>query len=155
MIDDPTLRTLLVTRCAGKRSFAELRQGDALVDEIRHGLFGHAALTALDKLAPAHFAFANGRRAAIEYLEGQAPSVSSRLQDFFGKTETPRIAGGRVPLVLHLLAPNGRDVQVTTDLAGFWSRTYPELRNALMRRYPRHAWPDDPATASPPVPRGR
>jgi ATP-dependent helicase HrpB len=95
----------------------------------------------------------NGRRAAVTYAD--APSISSRLQDFFGSTDTPRIARGRVPLVLHLLAPNGRDVQVTTDLAGFWDKHYPKIRSELMRRYPRHAWPEDPRTASPPEIRRR
>ena len=67
----------------------------------------------------------------------------------------PAVAGGRVPLVLHLLAPNQRAVQVTTDLAGFWDRHYPAIRRELMRRYPRHAWPEDPRTATPPAPRKR
>jgi len=62
---------------------------------------------------------------------------------------------GAVPLVLHLLAPNQRAVQVTTDLAGFWDRHYPELRRALMRRYPKHDWPEEPKTAKPPAPGGR
>jgi ATP-dependent helicase HrpB len=76
--------------------------------------------------------------------------VASRLQDFFGLREGPRVADGRVPLVLHLLAPNQRAVQVTTDLAGFWERHYPAIRRELMRRYPRHPWPEDPTTAAPP-----
>jgi ATP-dependent helicase HrpB len=67
----------------------------------------------------------------------------------------PAVAGGRVPVVLHLLAPNGRAQQVTQDLAGFWERHYPAVRRELMRRYPRHAWPEDGATASPPAPRTR
>jgi ATP-dependent helicase HrpB len=69
------------------------------------------------------------------------------MQDFFGSSEAPSIAGR--PVVLHLLAPNQRAVQVTTDLAGFWRRHYPELRRQLMRRYPKHQWPEDPLTASP------
>jgi ATP-dependent helicase HrpB len=69
------------------------------------------------------------------------------MQDFFGMVDGPRVASGKVPLVLELLAPNGRAVQVTTDLAGFWQRHYPALRKELMRRYPKHAWPEDP-TAS-------
>jgi ATP-dependent helicase HrpB len=81
--------------------------------------------------------------------------VESRLQDFFGAVRGPVLGAGRVPLVLHLLAPNLRAVQVTTDLAGFWDRHYPALRRELMRRYPRHAWPEDPRTARPPEPRGR
>ena len=64
----------------------------------------------------------------------------------------PTLAGGRVPLTLHLLAPNQRAVQVTSDLAGFWERTYPQLRRELGRRYPRHAWPEDPLRAAPPSP---
>ena len=71
--------------------------------------------------------------------------MESRLQDFLGLKEGPRIAGGRVPLVLHLLAPNNRALQVTTDLAGFWQRTYRELRPQLSRRYPKHHWPEEPS----------
>jgi ATP-dependent helicase HrpB len=70
--------------------------------------------------------------------------VASRLQDFFGMREGPRVGGGRAALVLHLLAPSQRPVQVTTDLAGFWQRHYPQVRRELSRRYPRHAWPEDP-----------
>ena len=80
----------------------------------------------------------------MHYERGRQPWVASRLQDFFGMREGPRVAGGRVPLVLHLLAPSQRPVQVTTDLAGFWSRHYPQVRRELGRRYPRHAWPADP-----------
>jgi len=89
----------------------------------------------------------------VHYVSGQPPWISSRLQDFFGMREGPALARGRVPLVLHLLAPNQRAVQVTRDLAGFWSRHYPSLRRELGRRYPRHAWPEDPLHASPPAPR--
>ncbi|HEY6556046.1 MAG TPA: ATP-dependent helicase C-terminal domain-containing protein, partial [Polyangiaceae bacterium] len=81
--------------------------------------------------------------------------IASRLQDFFGMQSTPRIARGRVPLTVHLLAPNQRAVQVTSDLESFWQKHYPELRRALMRRYPKHAWPEDGATAEPPAPRRR
>jgi ATP-dependent helicase HrpB len=89
----------------------------------------------------------------IHYEAGRPPWIESRLQDFFGLAQGPAVAGGRVPLVLHLLAPNGRAVQVTTDLAGFWERHYPALRRELGRRYPRHSWPEDPLRASPPPPR--
>jgi ATP-dependent helicase HrpB len=67
------------------------------------------------------------------------------MQDFFGLARAPSVGDGRVPLVLHLLAPNQRPVQVTTDLPGFWVKHYPALRKQLMRRYPKHAWPEDPA----------
>lgn len=86
------------------------------------------------------------RRVKINY-GGEAPWIESRLQDFLGMKEGPRIAGGSIPLVLHLLAPNYRAVQVTTDLAGFWQRAYQELRPALSRRYPRHLWPEHPERA--------
>ncbi len=150
-LDDAALREVLVARCAGKKSFAELRQA-GLLEEVRQTL-GHAAMRALDELAPTHIVLGNGRRAEVEYVPGQTPSLSSRLQDFFGSVDTPRIVSGRVPLVLHLLAPNLRDVQVTTDLAGFWTKHYPGIRSELMRRYPRHSWPDDPRNAEPPPPR--
>ncbi len=94
-----------------------------------------------------------GRRVRIEYTEGQPPAARSRLQDFFGLSRGPAVASGRVPLVLHLLAPNGRAQQITQDLHGFWVRHYPAVRKELMRKYPRHPWPEDGATASPPAPR--
>jgi ATP-dependent helicase HrpB len=147
-LDDDRLRAAMIARCAGKRSFADLR-GSSLLDELRLDI-GHAALTQLDRLAPDVYIFPNARRSKIEYPPNESPSLSSRLQDFFGRAEGPRLLDGRVPVVLHLLAPNGRDVQVTTDLAGFWANHYPTLRTSLMRRYPKHAWPDDPRHAAPP-----
>jgi ATP-dependent helicase HrpB len=98
----------------------------------------------LDQIAPSHLRLSGGRNTKVHYERGKQPWVSSRLQDFFGMTESPRIAGGKVPLVIHLLAPNQRPVQTTTDLAGFWQRLYPQLRKELGRRYPRHAWPEKP-----------
>ena len=86
------------------------------------------------------------------------PSVAARIQELFGLLATPRLAGGRVPVVLQLLAPNQRPVQVTDDLASFWRTTYFEVRKQLRGRYPKHAWPDDPTTARPPgrrIPAGR
>ena len=70
--------------------------------------------------------------------------LATRIQDLFGVRETPRVAAGRVPVLLHLLAPNQRPQQVTDDLASFWQRTYPQVRKELRRRYPKHAWPEDP-----------
>ena len=80
----------------------------------------------------------------IEYHEGRPPSVASRLQDFFGMKETPKVAGGKVALVVELLAPNQRPVQVTRDLVSFWKTLYPQVRKELSRRYPRHKWPEEP-----------
>jgi ATP-dependent helicase HrpB len=151
LLDEADLAPLLASTLAGKRSLAELRDG-SLFEEIRAAL-GHKKLARLAELAPEHVTLGGGRRVKITYEPGKPPWIESRLQDFFGSTVTPRILEGRVALVLHLLAPNGRDVQVTTDLAGFWQRTYPTVRNELMRRYPRHAWPEDPVHATPPAPR--
>jgi ATP-dependent helicase HrpB len=92
---------------------------------------------------------ASGSRLALTYEVGRPPVLAVRIQELFGLTETPRIAGGRVPVLLHLLAPNGRPQQVTDDLASFWANTYPQVRKDLRARYPKHAWPDDPLTALP------
>jgi ATP-dependent helicase HrpB len=85
---------------------------------------------------------AGGRQVKVHYERGQAPWIESRLQDFFGMRETPR--AGTTPVVVKLLAPNHRPVQTTTDLEGFWERWYPQVRREMMRRYPRHAWPEKP-----------
>ena len=71
-----------------------------------------------------------------------------RIQEVFGWRETPRVLGGRVPVLLHLLAPNHRPAQITDDLASFWANTWSDVRKELRRRYPKHAWPDDPLTAT-------
>jgi ATP-dependent helicase HrpB len=110
----------------------------------------------LNERAPAALRLPSGRIAPIHYEPGKSPWVESRLQDFFGLTETPRLGPERTPIVIHLLAPNHRAVQTTTDLAGFWQRLYPQVRRELMRRYPRHSWPENPLTAEPtsrPLPR--
>jgi ATP-dependent helicase HrpB len=137
--------------CAGKTRFAELREHAPL--EVLRELLPGGVRNQLDKIAPATLQLPGGRRLKIHYEPARPPWAESRLQDFFGMRETPKLAAGRLPLVLHLLAPNHRALQVTTDLAGFWVRTYPELRKELSRRYPRHSWPDDPFTAEPPKPR--
>lgn len=105
----------------------------------------------LDEHAPARVKLPSGREVAVHYDADRPPWIESRLQDFFGLHAGPAVARGRVPLTLHLLAPNGRAVQVTTDLAGFWARHYPALRPQLSRRYPRHAWPEDGTRAVPPA----
>jgi ATP-dependent helicase HrpB len=146
--DDAVLRARLVDLCQGRTSFAEIREA-SLLQALRDSL-GPAALDRLERLAPERVKLPGGRNVRVEYESGRPPWIASRLQDFFGMREGPRVGGGRVPLVLHLLAPNQRAVQVTTDLAGFWERHYPAIRRELMRRYPKHAWPEDPKTASPP-----
>ncbi|MEZ4429332.1 MAG: ATP-dependent helicase HrpB [Nannocystaceae bacterium] len=150
LVDDPAAFALLAALCEGRSSFAELERAD-LVSCLR-GQVEAAAPGALDRLAPEHVPLAGGRRLAVRYEVDRPPWAESRLQDFFGAAVGPTVAAGRVFVVLHLLAPNKRAVQVTTDLAGFWSRHYAELRRSLMRRYPKHAWPEDPITATPPAP---
>lgn len=96
----------------------------------------------LDQSAPERLKLAGGRSVEVHYEPGKPPWIESHLQDFFGMLDTPRINGA--PVVVHLLAPNHRPVQVTSDLAGFWERLYPQVRRELMRRYPKHKWPENP-----------
>ena len=127
--------------CRGRRSFAELRSaGPSLLSLLEQ----RANPKLLNEIAPLGIRLPSGRQARIHYEAGKPPWVASRLQDFFGMRETPRVANGKVPLVIHLLAPNQRPVQTTADLAGFWQRLYPQVRRELSRRYPKHAWPEDP-----------
>ncbi|MGH7631713.1 MAG: ATP-dependent helicase HrpB [Gemmatimonadales bacterium] len=103
----------------------------------------------LDALAPIHVEVPSGSRIAIDYADPSAPVLPVRIQEVFGWEGTPRIAGGRMPLTLHLLSPARRPVQVTRDLAGFWRGTYFAVRKDLKGRYPKHYWPEDPLTATP------
>jgi len=135
----------------GRRSLAEVREADPAAALL--GALSPEAVRLLARELPERVMLPGGRSVQVHYGAGQPPWIASRLQDFFGLQEGPTIARGRVPLVLHLLAPNQRAVQVTQDLAGFWSRHYPSLRRELGRRYPRHAWPEDPLHASAPAPR--
>jgi len=141
--DDLVSVSLLELAC-GLSSFAGLR------DAAKNGgllavMESKLAMRLINEIAPTHVQLPSGRRARIEYHAGRAPSVASRLQDFFGMKQTPTVAGGTVPLVVHLLAPNQRPVQMTTDLVSFWKNLYPQVRRELSRRYPRHAWPEVPA----------
>ncbi len=147
------LEAALRELCAGRNSFAELREADLPAAVLAR--LAPRARAALDRLAPERVTLPGGRTSRVEYEAGKPPWIESRLQDFFGMTRGPAVAEGRVPIVLHLLAPNRRAVQVTTDLSGFWERHYPAIRRELMRRYPRHAWPEDPRAASPPQQRKR
>jgi ATP-dependent helicase HrpB len=148
--EDVALQAL--TRAAeGKKSLSELR-ALPLFDYVLAEL-APAARAKLSKLAPEAVDLPSGRHLRVHYERDKPPFIESRLQDFFGMKEGPKF--GHRHLVLHLLAPNQRAVQVTTDLAGFWKKHYPEVRRELMRRYPRHAWPDDPEHAVPPSKPGK
>ena len=124
-----------------------LRRAD--VPGAVEGLLTHRQRSALEREAPDHWTLPSGRRVPLVYERDRAPSAAGRIQEMFGLGATPRLGGGRVPLVLALLAPNQRPVQITDDLGSFWRTTYAQVRAELRGRYPRHAWPDDPMTATP------
>jgi ATP-dependent helicase HrpB len=152
-LDAAALEQLLMAGCEGRISFAELREvglPGLLAEHLPQALWQR-----LRQEAPERLRLPGGREVDIHYELDRPPWIESRLQDFFGMSTGPAVARGRVPLVVHLLAPNGRAVQVTRDLAGFWRQHYPALRRELGRRYPRHAWPEDGATAVPPAPKPR
>jgi ATP-dependent helicase HrpB len=111
-----------------------------------HGLLDWNAQHRLDELAPTHLTVPSGSRIALDYA-GSEPKLSVRLQEVFGLMDSPRIVDGHVPVTLELLSPARRPVQVTRDLASFWSRGYHEVRRELKGRYPKHYWPDDPHEA--------
>jgi ATP-dependent helicase HrpB len=124
-----------------------------------HGLLDWPQRQQLDALAPTHVAVPSGSRVPIDYTTPDEPVLAVRLQEMFGLAETPRVAGGKVPLLIHLLSPARRPVQVTRDLASFWATGYRAVKAELKGRYPRHYWPDDPLIAEPtarvrPRPRG-
>ncbi|MBX3463843.1 MAG: ATP-dependent helicase HrpB [Planctomycetes bacterium] len=104
---------------------------------------------ALQQFAPDRIELPSGRAAVVDYAAAAGPTIAARLQEFFGLPAVGALAGGRVPVVLELLAPNHRPVQVTTDLPSFWRNVYPQVRRELSRRYPRHSWPEDPLAARP------
>lgn len=117
-----------------------------LADALKQQL-DYAAAQRLDALAPPAVVVPSGRHAAIDYCDGNGPVLAVKLQEMFGLTQTPQIAGGRQPLTIHLLSPARRPVAVTQDLASFWQQGYPQVRKDLRGRYPRHPWPEDPHTA--------
>jgi ATP-dependent helicase HrpB len=137
----PDVARALRELCSGLRSFAELKSAATqLLSALEQQLGTHR----LNEVAPARIRLQGGRQTKVHYERGKPPWIASRLQDFFGMSETPRIGPQHTPLVVHLLAPNKRAVQTTSDLAGFWERLYPQVRRELMRRYPRHSWPERP-----------
>jgi ATP-dependent helicase HrpB len=142
---DVDLEQMLPELCYGRRSLEELRNADwhsLLQDKV-----GRERLPEIERLAPAQVELPNGNRHALVYETGKPPMLAVRIQEMFGVSETPRIAGGRVPVLLHLLGPNYRPQQITADLASFWQNGYPEVKKELRRRYPKHSWPDDPLAA--------
>ena len=113
-----------------------------LARALRSGL-AHQQLADLDRLAPREFVLPSGRKVQLDYTDGEAPTLSVRVQELFGITEHPR-AGGK-PLVVELLSPANRPIQITSDLPGFWTGTWKDVRKEMAGRYPKHDWPEDPA----------
>lgn len=119
-----------------------------LVNALRSRL-SYAQGVILEREAPTHFTVPSGSRIPIDYLDGEIPTLSVRLQEMFGLNQTPSVAAGRVPLLLKLLSPARRPVQITRDLVSFWNRGYHDVKKDLKGRYPKHYWPDDPHSALP------
>jgi ATP-dependent helicase HrpB len=150
-LDDAALEAALTKACAERTSFAELRA--AGLTGLLEGTVPSGFWQRLRAETPDRLRLPGGREVAVNYAADRPPWIESRLQDFFGMKVGPAVCSGRIPVVLHLCAPNGRAVQVTRDLPGFWRDHYPGIRRELCRRYPRHPWPEDGASAVPPAPR--
>lgn len=140
-----SLTTWLLPSLAGVRRLDDLRRIDLGAQLL--GLLSWEQRAELDRLAPERFAVPSGSRIAIDYADPAAPVLAVRLQEVFGMRNSPRLLGERVPVVMHLLSPARRPVQVTRDLASFWADGYFDVRKDLRGRYPRHHWPDDPLAA--------
>ena len=142
---------LLAELCQGRSSFGDLSRLDWAAELGRR--LTHVQRRLLRQEVPRRVPVPSGREAPVDYVAGErgggAPVLAVKLQEVFGWAETPRIARGRVPLLMHLLAPNGRPAQVTGDLHSFWDEGYALVRKDLRGRYPRHPWPEDPWTARP------
>jgi ATP-dependent helicase HrpB len=137
----------LVPAFADKIAVSQLGADD--LSNALHELLPWPLRRRLDAEAPTHFEAPTGTNAAIDYEAEAGPTISIRLQELFGLTQHPSIAGGRIPLVLELLSPGHKPVQITRDLPGFWRGSYAAVRTEMRGRYPRHPWPDDPLAATP------
>lgn len=136
---------------SGKRRLEALQPAE--LSQALSSMLDYEQRRALDAHAPEELRVPSGMSRRLEYGAqhddaGAAPVLAVKLQELFGLAETPRVGDGRVPVTLHLLSPGGRPIQVTQDLAGFWNRTYPEVKKELKGRYPKHPWPEDPWTAT-------
>jgi ATP-dependent helicase HrpB len=143
--DATDLADALESLCRGRRSLADVRSGPWL--DVLRGSLSYQQLQAVEAEAPERIEVPSGSHISLTYEEGRPPVLAARIQELFGQTETPRVARGRVKVLLHLLAPNYRPQQVTDDLASFWANGYPLVRKELRARYPKHSWPEDPLTA--------
>ncbi|MCA0299539.1 MAG: ATP-dependent helicase HrpB [Proteobacteria bacterium] len=146
--DDALMATLddwLKPAFAGKTRLDALGEDD-LANALKSGL-DWSLRQRIDALAPTRITVPSGMERRIEYAHGQPPVLAVKLQELFGLADTPRVADGRVPVLLHLLSPGGKPLQVTSDLRNFWNSTYAEVKKEMKGRYPKHPWPDDPWSA--------
>lgn len=146
--DDALMVTLddwLKPAFAGKTRLDALGEDD-LSNALKSGL-DWALRQRIDQLAPTRITVPSGMERRIEYAHGHPPVLAVKLQELFGLADTPRVADGRVPVLLHLLSPGGKPLQVTSDLRNFWNSTYAEVKKEMKGRYPKHPWPDDPWSA--------
>jgi ATP-dependent helicase HrpB len=145
--DDEAVARAAVSLLGDRSDLRALRDAD--VAELLLAELSPPQRRALQQGAPDRIELPSGRAAIVDYDAPAGPTIAARLQEFFGLRAVGALAGGRVPVVLELLAPNHRPVQVTTDLPSFWANVYPQVRRELSRRYPRHSWPEDPLAANP------
>ena len=138
-LEEEDIKLVIAEICGGARSVAEARTRPVL--PVLQNWFGWDKNRLIEKHAPVRLEMPGGRRAKIRYPKGGEPFLEAKIQDLFGLKETPKIAMGRAALVVHILAPSMRPVQVTKDLKSFWADSYPKLRPQLSRRYPKHKWP--------------
>ena len=144
-IDEATIRATLEELCFGATRMSEIEARDPYGAFLRH--LPVSTVSLLKKEAPERLKVPSGSEIRVHYPNGRAPYIEVRIQEVFGWIESPKLARGRVNLQLHLLGPNFRPVQVTSDLASFWKSGYAEVRKELRARYPKHSWPEDPLTA--------
>ncbi|QDU25733.1 ATP-dependent RNA helicase HrpB [Anatilimnocola aggregata] len=146
-LSEERLRSLLPELCLGCKSLADLRRGPWL--QSAKALFTYQQLQQVEREAPERIGVPSGSQITIQYEVNQPPILAVRIQEIFGLMDTPRLAGNRVPVLMHLLAPNMRVAQVTADLKSFWANTYSLVRKDLRNRYPKHSWPENPYEALP------
>jgi ATP-dependent helicase HrpB len=147
--NDEVFADVVESICHGRTGLDDVEQADFvpfLQSRLAPGL-----VRELNESAPPAITVPSGRQVRLNYEAGRPPVLAVRLQELFGWTETPRLARGRVPVLLHLLGPNNRPVQITNDLRSFWTTAYHQVRKDLRGRYPKHAWPEDPFRAQPSI----
>ena len=151
MFDDETLLVRadewLAPLLAGRRRLSDI--ASAALAQAFNGVLGYDGARLLDRLAPARFESPAGSHHVIDYSAAGGPTVEVRAQALFGLAQHPLVANGQVPLILAITSPAGRPIQTTRDLPGFWKGSWRDVAKDMRGRYPKHPWPDDPASAAP------